>query len=248
MFEDFNRVLFHPSTVLLWLGLSLLLALSGPFGTYAAPLLDRMAAWPLLVGAGLAGGVALRVGLRRHLPGLGPWPRAAVKAGVLAVVFAPFALRLTAGMGPAEAQRAGAIALAEAALVIFLLSLGLCALRAILVPRATPVAGSEPALMARLPAGRRGPLIRLSSSDHYVRVVTEKGSSDVLIRFADAIAELDGAEGLRVHRSHWVAARAVIGARTENGRLFLRLCDGSEVPVSRRYRPEVEARGLGLRA
>ncbi|MGC9420799.1 MAG: LytTR family DNA-binding domain-containing protein [Rhodovulum sp.] len=245
MIEDFNRVLFHRSTVLLWLGLSVLLALSGPFGTYTAPFLDRMAAWPLLVGAGFAAGAALRVVLRRHLPGLGYWPRAMLKAGVLSAGFAPLALRITSVIGPGEIPRAGLAGLAEAALVIFLLSLGLSALRVILAPRAVPTAGPDPALIARLPADRRGPLIRLSSSDHYVRVVTERGITDVLIRFADAIAELNGVEGLRVHRSHWVAARAVTGARRENGRLFLCLRDGSEVPVSRRYRPEVEARGLG---
>lgn len=244
MIDDFNRVLFHPTTIVLWVGLSCLLALGGPYGTYAAPLVDRMAAWSLLVGVGLALGTALRILLRRHLPGLGRWPRAVLKAALLSCVLAPLAVRVTAGLGPAAAHRDGGIALAEAVLGIALLSLSLSALRGLLVRPVMPEADTPPALLERLPADLQGPLIRLTSSDHYVHVVTERGQADLLIRMADAIAQLDGVAGMRVHRSHWVALAAVTGVRRDRGRLFLILRDGSEVPVSRRYRAEVEARGL----
>jgi len=44
-----------------------------------------------------------------------------------------------------------------------------------------------------------------------------------------AIDELGGADGLRVHRSHWVATDAVAGHSTDKGRVFLELEDGSQV-------------------
>ena len=61
------------------------------------------------------------------------------------------------------------------------------------------------------------------------------GSTLVLMRFADAVAELDGAGGLQVHRSYWVARRHVEGAARRDGRTTLRLTGGHEVPVSRTY-------------
>jgi len=244
LYEDFNRVLFHRSTFLLWVGLSSLLAVSGPFGTYAAPFLEQMAVWPLLVGTGLATGVGLRVGLRHHLPGLGHWPRAMLKAAMLAVMLAPAAFQLAKGLDRAEVQRATLTGVAEAAAAVFVLSLGLSGLRVAFARGAGRARHARTPFLDRLPPRRRGRVIRLSSSDHYVRVVTERGATDVLIRFADAIAELDGVDELRVHRSHWVAADAVMHLRRDRDRLFLVLRDGSEVPVSRRYRAEVAARGF----
>ena len=60
-------------------------------------------------------------------------------------------------------------------------------------------------------------LIYLKTADHYVEAFTTAGSTLVLMRFADAVAELDGAGGLRVHRSYWVARRHV-GGRPAPGR------------------------------
>lgn len=248
VFEDFARVLFHRSTLLLWLVLSSFLALSGPFGTYAAPFLERMAVWPLLVGTGLAAGIALRVALRHHLPGLGSWPRTLLAAAVLSAMLAPPAYRLATGLDHVEVRRDTLTGVAEAGVVIFVLSLGLSGLRVAFASGAGRVRGARIPFLDRLPPERRGRVIRLSSSDHYVRAVTERGAVEVLIRFADAIAELDGVEGLRVHRSHWVAADAVTGARRRNGRLFLLLRDGAEVPVSRRYEADVAARGFAPHA
>ena len=64
------------------------------------------------------------------------------------------------------------------------------------------------------------------------------------MRFVDAVAELDGAGGLRVHRSYWVARHHVEGAARQDGRTTLRLTGGHEVPVSRTYMAAVRAAGL----
>ena len=101
-----------------------------------------------------------------------------------------------------------------------------------------------PRLVSRLPRAGAGQLIRLSARNHYVDVVTDKGTSSLLIRMADAIAELDGVDGLRVHRSHWVAAWAVRGHERQGDKRVLILADGARIPVSRNLQRDVAARGF----
>ncbi|HKK35371.1 MAG TPA: LytTR family DNA-binding domain-containing protein [Paracoccaceae bacterium] len=91
----------------------------------------------------------------------------------------------------------------------------------------------EAAILRRLPAAKRGGLLRLSMQDHYVEIVTETGSDLALLRLSDAMDEAAPTRGLQVHRSHWVAEGAVAEARREGGRVRLTLLDGSSVPVSR---------------
>ena len=87
-------------------------------------------------------------------------------------------------------------------------------------------------------------LVYLRMADHYVEAFTTEGSDLVLMRFADAVAELEGANGMRVHRSYWVARAHVTGAERINGRPALCLTGGHKVPVSRTYLPAVRAAGL----
>lgn len=108
---------------------------------------------------------------------------------------------------------------------------------------ATEPAQGSAALMRRLPLERRGALLRIEAQDHYLRIVTDRGAEMLLMRMADAEAML-GAEGLRVHRSHWVALAAVEALRRDGGRWRLVMADGAEVPVSRGYRAQVAAAGL----
>ncbi|MCY4549614.1 MAG: LytTR family DNA-binding domain-containing protein [Defluviicoccus sp.] len=96
----------------------------------------------------------------------------------------------------------------------------------------------------RLPPELGRDLVYLRMSDHYVEAFTTAGSTLVLMRFADAVAELEGAGGLRVHRSYWVSRRHVTGAARRNGRTVLGLTGGHEAPVSRGYLAAVRAAGL----
>ncbi|MFO7856013.1 MAG: LytTR family DNA-binding domain-containing protein [Paracoccaceae bacterium] len=105
---------------------------------------------------------------------------------------------------------------------------------------ATPETGAgagddtpAPAILRRLAPAKRGGLLRLSMQDHYVEIVTEAGSDLALLRLSDAMAEAAPTPGLQVHRSHWVAEKAVAGVRRDGGRMRLTLVDGSSVPVSR---------------
>jgi DNA-binding LytR/AlgR family response regulator len=99
-------------------------------------------------------------------------------------------------------------------------------------------------LLRSLPPELRGALIRLLMNDHYIEVDTIKGAALVLLRLADALEELGDADGLQVHRSQWVARTAVEGVRRDGSRMFLSLCTGQEIPVSRTYRAAVRDAGM----
>lgn len=108
-------------------------------------------------------------------------------------------------------------------------------------------AGSNPTetFMARLPIKyRTATLHAISSEDHYLRVHTSMGEELILMRLADAERELSGADGLRVHRSWWIAKNGITDERKDSGRSFLVLPSGIEVPVSRSYRPKAKDAGF----
>ncbi len=109
---------------------------------------------------------------------------------------------------------------------------------------ALPAAPPPPKFLERLPLKLRGGEVwAVEAEDHYLRLHTSKGQDLILLRLADAVAELDGIEGAQVHRSWWVARDAIVGARRGDGRATLTLKDGAEVPVSRTYAGELRARG-----
>ena len=98
----------------------------------------------------------------------------------------------------------------------------------------------RPPFFQRLPVDVLGDLIYLKTENHYVQVHTTAGSTRLLLRFADAIAEL-GDLGMQVHRSYWVAHRQVMEVVRRDNRTLLRLTGDHEVPVSRSYVPAVQA-------
>lgn len=101
---------------------------------------------------------------------------------------------------------------------------------------------APPEIRAKLaPRLARARLIAVQAEDHYLRVHTEAGSDLILMRFADALRALGGHDGLQVHRSWWVARRAVDTARLRKGRGALTLEGGLQVPVSATFCAAVRA-------
>ena len=116
--------------------------------------------------------------------------------------------------------------------------IGLVISAAVLAIRSRPApqeehapAAAPPRFLDRLPHGIGRDLVYLRMADHYVEAFTTEGSDLVLMRFADAIAELEEADGMRVHRSYWVARGHVTGSTRESGRPTLHLTGGHKVPV-----------------
>jgi DNA-binding LytR/AlgR family response regulator len=108
--------------------------------------------------------------------------------------------------------------------------------RAAVITHAAPAGAAPPKFLERLPVKLRGgELYAVAAEDHYLRLHTSKGSDLILMRLADAVAELEGLEGAQTHRSWWVAKAAVADARRSDGRGTLVLKNGVEAPVSRSY-------------
>ena len=85
----------------------------------------------------------------------------------------------------------------------------------------------------RLPGAWADQLLALEMEDHYVRAHGPGTSALILLRMRDAEAELAGIDGIRVHRSWWVA-RASVEKVLRDGRSYkLRLTNGLEAPVAR---------------
>lgn len=102
----------------------------------------------------------------------------------------------------------------------------------------------RPAFVDRLPRALQGAeIVAIEGEDHYVRVHTSMGRHLLLMRFADALRELKRLEGLQTHRSWWVAKSAVTGVKRGNGRATLKLANGLEAPVSRRFAQSLRSKG-----
>ena len=60
---------------------------------------------------------------------------------------------------------------------------------------------------------------------------------------ARVTAGLGGVEGLQIHRSWWVARRAIVGVERDGRNLRLKLMDGQTAPVSRASVAKLRAAG-----
>ena len=222
----------------------LFLALAGAFGTGAAPLPQRLGYWITTMILTSAVGAALFLPPylngwldRRPLTGsvivaLVMSAPLTVLVWILGALFFPRFLstdwRSLPGYWPTVA----------------LVSLVMTALNHLVADRAgrrqtthAAPAGAAPAkFLERIPLKLRGgELHAVQAEDHYLRLHTSRGSDLILMRLADAVAELEGIEGAQTHRSWWVARAAVTDARRSDGRAVLTLKTGIEVPVSRSY-------------
>ncbi len=99
--------------------------------------------------------------------------------------------------------------------------------------------------LERLPVKyRTAALYAVSAEDHYLRVHMSMGEELILMRLADALRELSGADGLQTHRSWWVAKAGVADAQQIDGKPVLVLKSGAQASVSRTYAAAVKAAGL----
>ncbi len=76
-------------------------------------------------------------------------------------------------------------------------------------------------------------IVALQMEDHYVRIHTSSGSRLVLMSLGQAIEGLGGKEGIRTHRSWWVARDAVKKINGTPRSMTLTLSNGTVAPVAR---------------
>lgn len=108
----------------------------------------------------------------------------------------------------------------------------------------TPSDSSLSRLMEKLPATARGDVIALSAEDHYVRVVTTRGSALVYGKVTALASSMPPDWGVRVHRSHWVSRSAARRLHQRDGKYRLTIEGGTEIPVSERYVEVLRTMGL----
>jgi DNA-binding LytR/AlgR family response regulator len=111
------------------------------------------------------------------------------------------------------------------------------------LPQRDAPAATPPDFFRRIPPALGRDLLALEMEDHYLRIHTALGSDLVLMRLRDALAELGPSRGRQVHRSWWVAEGALAKAERADGRLVLVLRNGLSVPVSKTYRNQVKQAG-----
>jgi hypothetical protein len=99
----------------------------------------------------------------------------------------------------------------------------------------------EKAFWSRVPRELGADLVSLSAEQHYLHVVTTKGRSLVLFPIGRAIVAAERFDGMRIHRSHWVALRHVTALSKDDTGLYLCLSSGQKLPVSRSSQQAVKA-------
>lgn len=221
-------------------GIGAFLSFVGAFGTSAAPFLPRTALMVSLSWIGSLLGISSFVLASRLKPLQGrPWLVALTGA---LIMFAPMgvvvygAVQLVSPRPLPVSHLPGFIFTSlVVSTVMHLLAAALFRNRGVEQPT-TAALPTPPRFLERLPLKLRGAEIwAVESEDHYLRLHTSKGQDLILLRLADAVAELEGIEGAQVHRSWWVARDAIVDAARGDGRATLTLKDGAQVPVSRTY-------------
>lgn len=237
--------------------LGLLIGLLGPFGTFGYPPAQRMLNWVawLLTGYIFFRPTGIVATWLCEATGL---PRFAGTLLALVVASVPVTLIVTMmaiSMSFAEALRwpgfwtmylyiwVVSAVVATAMTALFGRSAAEASATVAPVVLAAPaplVAESVPALP--LPPGF-GAVHALKGEDHYVRVIGEGREELVLMRMRDAIDRLGSEDGLRVHRSWWVAKQAIATVRRDGRTAVITLTGGHEVAVARDMMPQLRAAG-----
>lgn len=186
--------------------------------------------------------------------GAGPVVAAIISAVSLPALFAPVSLLLDYGFGNPDEElqsssSAIAIYLSEMAAVAPV-ALAVALVVAFLLRRdgadredgAQPVRSSLRSLIGSVPGGLGDDVIRLHAQDHYVEIVTAKGSALLTEQFGDCMQKLSQLDGIQCHRSHWISLAHVETLKRAGSAYACTLSNGDEVPVSRRRYGELKDR------
>ena len=216
----------------------LFMGLIGPFGSYGVPSAVRLVCWTISFWAGaVIFSVVLRAAERWRLsvdcPAWFAWPAGVI---VAAAPLSAIAAALFTGLSPRRPDLGPLDWYVQTLVIAAPLSLGYLAFHLTGDrPPATPVmtAPAPSAFLDRLPPRLGRDLLALQMEDHYVRAHTLRGSELVLTPMREAVTQLGGLEGRRVHRSWWVARAAVESVEADGRNMRLRLKGGLTAPVAR---------------
>ena len=253
IFSTIVRELFTKFNAVIWAVAVLITTLTGPFLTFEMPLVERGLFWFCAISLAFLTAHSLKPFVRDMLlRGRNQWVQDCTCSFIFAVIYGGFLLYLIA----AFAERVDNPTDAFTYVVLVAIAL-VCALCVAMVRHATlnwmiaPNVQHEvqpsrlperprPRLFRRLPDCAKGPILRLWVEDHFVNVVTPGQTYRVRMRFADAVAEMEGVDGYSTHRSHWIAREAIDAVERAGSKTIVRSKDGGTVPVSRSFSDRVE--------
>ena len=231
-------------TISIWLIGCLVAVVAGPFGTFqtmGAGL--RAVYWGAIITSGLAIGTVVNALFLTVCHGWHPLWIDVKASALITTLLAPLIFALRAGLDPMLTR--ADLALGSIWVNTALFVAPIFVLRRQLVGVDRDAGPPRPRLLRRLPEPMQGAtLLRLAGRDHTVDVTTDQGTATLRLRLSDAIYETEPVEGISTHRSHWVVRAAITGHVYEEGKLFVTLSNCDRVPVSRTYRPRLEALGL----
>ncbi len=241
-----------PNAVSTWGILSLIAGFAGPFGTFSdLDFGERLFYWATIIGVSIPVGRSVRLTVKQQFPNRPNWQTEPIAAIVMIPILSavicslpPYLLGLPAEQLPGP----GRMVFYVSSVVVVVTGLRIVGV----IPLRRRDAAEEqvadlpglPRLLDRLPEDVAGEVFRLSGRDHHVEVVTATGTATVRMRFSDAIAEMEPVRGHCAHRSHWVSEAAIRDVERDGAKIFLRLVNGDQVPVSRKYKPHLEDAGI----
>lgn len=233
-FSELFERLFSPLAFGVTAFIVLLMGVMGPFGTfYSMTPIERMVYWAEIIFASVSLVHII------DLIYLQTWRRKndlahnVVVAAVFSVIFAPLLWHFGPFLSDSSPPRV--IGLPALMLLCFGCVSGAAFIRSAVVQQGEM---DRPKLLERIGQSQATTISRVTVRDHLLDVYTDAGVQTLRLRFGDAISELDGLEGMQVHRSHWVARAAVRQLVRERGRVFIEMQDGEMVPVSRGFQAD----------
>lgn len=236
--RDFAARIFSPLQVFSVLATICLLTIAGPFGTYdKLSVFERAQYWGLIVILAIVIVTVVKIVVGSVLPKLSYWQNGALVSIIFTVFYSPILVVLAHTM--AGHTHTHFFPTWMSFLIVFGVAMAIVQIRYLLQ---TQESAETARLFDRFTNKSVKQVYRVSVRDHYVDVFTDRGTEKLLMRFSDAVAELDGIRGNQVHRSHWVACDAMVRLDRNNGKYLLVLKDGSKIPVSKSHREKVEAR------
>jgi LytTr DNA-binding domain-containing protein len=217
---------------------AIFLGLIGPFGSYLnGPAWQRLAFqlgsfWPGI----LLYGSLIRVVLRFRLRPAMTWTAIVLGVAILTVPFQAWTASIGVSMWPFLRTMQGPLDWYLQGMIITLpVVLGFTLLIQARLHRRQQAkeAGEAPPTSFGLLGAPPFAVLCLQMEDHYVRVHTADNSRLVLATLNQAMMALGNTDGLQVHRSWWVARKAVVRAVAEGRNLRLQLVNGITAPVAR---------------
>lgn len=224
-----------------WLVISGVIAVAGPFGTFEnEPLTWRLAYWAFIIGVSLPIGVVSRVFWHEMINADPLWLEDLLVSATMALTFGPLLLGFNLFMtGFVDHLFADwYLTLGATFFICTAVIAGVNLIRSQIERTVEDIESQKrDRLLNRLDVDETVRLVKVSSDNHHVRILTDDGREHrILMRLRDAVAEIDVEQGFCIHRSHWVAVDQIEEVGSVDGKETVKLRTGGIVPIGPKYR------------